>query len=96
MKNLLQNAGVYRRTNVAAGGKDGVTHIAPPPNLVPRLMAELFEWIKTTDEHLLIASCIFHYELEFIHPFSDGNGRVGRLWQSVILKSYKEFLVLYL
>ncbi len=91
MKNLLQNAGVYRSTNVGVGGKEGVTHVAPPPNLVPQLMGELFEWVKTTDEHLLIVSCIFHYEFEFIHPFSDGNGRVGRVWQTVILKSYKEF-----
>lgn len=82
---------MYRSTNVGVGGKEGVTHVAPPPNLVPQLMDELFEWVKTTDEHLLIVSCIFHYEFEFIHPFSDGNGRVGRVWQTVILKSYKEF-----
>ena len=91
MKNLLHNAGTYRNSNVGIGGKDGVTHVAPPPNFVPQLMGELFEWLKTTDEHLLIVGCIFHYEFEFIHPFSDGNGRVGRLWQTVILKSFKDF-----
>ncbi len=90
MKNILNNAGSYRSSNVGVGGKDGVTHVAPPPNIVPQLMGDLFKWLKDTDEHLLVVSCIFHYEFEFIHPFSDGNGRVGRLWQSVILSQYKE------
>ena len=90
MKNILNNAGNYRSTNVGVGGKDGVTHVAPPPNIVPQLMGDLFKWLKDTDEHLLVVSCIFHYEFEFIHPFPDGNGRVGRLWQSVILTQYKD------
>ncbi len=89
MNKLLNNAGIYRNTNVGVGGKDGVTHVAPPPNMVPQLMGDLFSWLKNTDEHFLVVSCIFHYEFEFIHPFSDGNGRVGRLWQSVILNKYK-------
>jgi len=89
MQNILNNAGSYRHSNVGVGGKDGVTHVAPPPNIVPQLMGDLFDWLKQTDDHLLVASCVFHYELEFIHPFSDGNGRVGRLWQSVILNQYK-------
>ena len=91
MANLLNNAGQYRYSNVGVGGKDGVTHVAPPPNIVPKLMGELFKWLQNNDEHLLIVSCIFHYEFEFIHPFSDGNGRIGRLWQTVILKEFKEF-----
>jgi len=57
--------------------------------MVPKLMGELFEWLNSTDDNLLIVSCVFHYEFEFIHPFNDGNGRVGRLWQSVILNQYK-------
>lgn len=90
MKNFLNHAWAYRNSNVGIGGKDGVTHVAPPPSQVPKLMNELFEWLQSTDEHPLIASCVFHYEFEFIHPFSDGNGRIGRLWQSVILKSFKD------
>ena len=89
MQNILNNAGNYRHSNVGVGGKDGVTHVAPPPNMVPQLMGDLFDWLKHTDDHLLVASCVFHYEFEFIHPFNDGNGRVGRLWQSVILNQYK-------
>jgi Fic family protein len=91
MDKLLHNAGTYRHSNVGVGGKDGVTHVAPPPNMVPHLMGDIFGWLKTTDEHLLIVSCVFHYEFEFIHPFPDGNGRIGRLWQTVILKSFKDF-----
>jgi len=90
MQNILNNAGNYRHTNVGVGGKDGVTHVAPPPNMVPQLMGDLFDWLKHTDDHLIVASCVFHYEFEFIHPFNDGNGRVGRLWQSVILNQYKD------
>ena len=91
MQDLLINAGIYRNSNVGVGGKDGITHVAPPPNFVPQLMNQLFDWLKNTDEHLIVVSCIFHYEFEFIHPFSDGNGRIGRLWQNLILKSYKDF-----
>ena len=90
MDELLRNAGIYRNANVGIGGKEGVTHVAPPPLAVPELMGDLFDWLKNTKEHPLVVSCIFHYEFEFIHPFSDGNGRVGRLWQSVILTHYKK------
>ena len=89
MKNLLNNAGAYRHSNVGVGGANGVTHVAPPPDMVPKLMGELFDWLKNTGDNLLIVGCVFHYEFEFIHPFNDGNGRVGRLWQSVILNKYK-------
>jgi Fic family protein len=90
MGTILNNAGKFRNTNVGIYGKDGVSHIAPPPYRVEELMNQLFTWLKTTDEHPLIVSSIFHYEFEFIHPFSDGNGRIGRLWQSVILGSFRE------
>jgi len=90
MKGILKNAGSFRGVNVGVGNKNVINHIAPPYNLVPNLMRDLFNWLKKSDEHLLIKSCVFHYELEFIHPFSDGNGRIGRLWQSVILYHWKK------
>ena len=61
--------------------------MAPGHTMVPGLMRDLFQYLKTTDEVSLVKSCVFHYELEFIHPFLDGNGRMGRLWQSLILMS---------
>ncbi|MDD3603483.1 MAG: Fic family protein [Sulfurovum sp.] len=93
MKGILKTAGNFRTVNVGVGGKSGVTHVAPPSDRVPMLMSELFEWLKNTDEHPLVTSSVFHYEFEFIHPFSDGNGRIGRLWQSVILYSWKKAFV---
>lgn len=88
MAGILTTAGNFRHVNVGVGSKDGVSHVAPPHDRVPELMADLFEWLKKSDEHLLVKSCVFHYEFEFIHPFSDGNGRIGRFWQSVILMQY--------
>lgn len=67
---------------------DHVVHIAPPANRVKNLMEDLFGWLANTEEPLLIASSVFHYEFEFIHPFSDGNGRMGRLWQTLILNQW--------
>ncbi len=93
MKDMLTTAGNFRTQNVGVGGKDGVTHVAPQSHFVPELMGELFGWLKNTDEHPLIKSSVFHYEFEFIHPFSDGNGRIGRLWQSVILYNWKKAFI---
>lgn len=90
MKGILKTAGKFRNVNVGVGSGEGVNHVAPPHGIVPDLMKDLFSWLKNSDEHMLIKSCVFHYEFEFIHPFSDGNGRVGRLWQSVILYSWRE------
>ena len=89
MNEILNNAGNFRTSNVRVG-----VHIAPQSHLVPQLMEELFEWLKNSDEHILLKSCIFHYEFEFIHPFVDGNGRIGRLWQSVILYKFNPLFAL--
>ncbi len=85
MSGLIDEAGSYRRGGVGVMSDHQVIHMAPPANRVPQLMADLFGWLAATDAHPLIASSVFHYEFEFIHPFADGNGRMGRLWQSLIL-----------
>lgn len=85
MLTLVDNPGRWRASGVGVFGDAGCIHMAPPANRVPGLMSELFDWLKNADDHLLIRSCVFHYEFEFIHPFTDGNGRTGRLWQSLIL-----------
>ncbi len=87
MNKLLQNVGNFRDVKVAVKGDD-IVHIAPPPAQVPNLIKQLFEWLKSSELNPLIASCIFHYEFEFIHPFEDGNGRMGRFWQTLILSKY--------
>lgn len=85
MQALVDNAGHYRRGNVGVFSETGCVHIAPPADRVPLLMGDLFDWLNHSKDHLLVRSCVFHYEFEFIHPFADGNGRMGRLWQSLIL-----------
>ncbi len=85
MSALIDKAGVYRHGGVVVMAGKQVIHMAPPADLVPQLMGDLFRWLAATEAHPLIASSIFHYEFEFIHPFADGNGRMGRLWQSLIL-----------
>lgn len=85
MKGLLKNAGQYRKSGVGIVKGSKVAHIAPPAGNVPFLMKDLFNYLKKNEELILIKSCVFHYEMEFIHPFSDGNGRMGRLWQTLLL-----------
>ncbi len=89
MQDVLKEAGVYRTKNVGVGNEKEITHIAPPASNVPKLMSDLFEWLNKTDLHPLIVSSVFHYEFEFIHPFVDGNGRIGRFWQTLILYNWK-------
>jgi len=89
MSGLIDEAGRYRRGGVGVMADQQVIHLAPPADRVPHLMANLFGWLTATDAHPLIASSIFHCEFEFIHPFADGNGRMGRLWQSLILAHWK-------
>lgn len=85
MKGLLDPVGKYRNQSVGIVKGDKLEHVAPPFQNVPYLMKDLFAYLKDADELTLIKSCVFHYEMEFIHPFLDGNGRMGRLWQTVIL-----------
>jgi Fic family protein len=86
MQNLIERPGSYRSQGVGIVTGSQVQHLAPPAANVPYLMKELFAYLKDKNELTLIKSCVFHYEMEFIHPFLDGNGRMGRLWQTVILR----------
>ena len=85
MAGLLDAPGRFRSGGVGIMAGQTVVHMAPPADRVPPLMRDLLRWVKSTREHPLIASSVFHYEFEFIHPFADGNGRMGRLWQTLIL-----------
>ncbi|MFA6262102.1 MAG: Fic family protein [Bacteroidia bacterium] len=87
MAGLIKNAGKYRTQGVGIVKGNKVAHVAPPYKLVPSLMHDLFNYLKVPEELTIIKSCVFHYEMEFIHPFADGNGRMGRLWQTLILMS---------
>jgi Fic family protein len=88
MMDLIQDAGKLRKTSVGIVKGDKLAHVAPPGEMIRPLMNDLFNYLKNDDDILLIKSCVFHYEFEFIHPFIDGNGRMGRLWQTLILKEY--------
>lgn len=85
MKGLIENSGKYRTKGVGIVKGSKVEHVAPPYENVPFLMKDLFQYLKDKSEISLLKSCVFHYEMEFIHPFMDGNGRMGRLWQTLIL-----------
>lgn len=91
MEGLVKEAGVFRSKNVGVYAGNQLIHAGTPANYVPELIDQLFTWMKQSKLHPLVKSCIFHYEFEFIHPFSDGNGRTGRLWQSLILQKWKPF-----
>lgn len=88
MSALTDDAGHFRKGGVGVYSESGLVHMAPPADRVYGLMSDLFGWLKNADDHLLVRSCVFHYEFEFIHPFIDGNGRMGRLWQSLILSRW--------
>ena len=89
MADILTTAGAFRSKAVGIhkGGK--VHHVAPPAHKVSGLMSDLLQWLGSAQDHPLITSCVFHYEFEFIHPFTDGNGRMGRLWQTLILSRWQ-------
>ncbi len=92
MHGLVDDAGRFRSGGSGIYQGQQLVHMAPPPSQVARLMENLFHWLETTEAHPLIASTAFHYEFEFIHPFSDGNGRMGRLWQTLILSRWQPLL----
>ncbi|MFP9114835.1 Fic family protein [Flavobacterium sp. RHBU_3] len=85
MEGLVEKPGSYRNRGVGIVKGSQIAHLAPPAGNVIYLMKDLFAYLKDKRELTLIKSCVFHYEMEFIHPFMDGNGRMGRLWQTVIL-----------
>lgn len=89
-RGLVGESGEFRSRPVGVVDKQGnVLHVGTLPDYVPGLVGELFEWLKNSDFHMLIKSCVFHYELELIHPFADGNGRIGRLWHTLLLTQWK-------
>lgn len=89
VKGLVGEAGEFRSRPVGVvDGNGNVLHFGTLPQYVPGLVHELLEWIATSDVHMLIKSCVFHYEFELIHPFADGNGRIGRLWHTLLLSKW--------
>lgn len=91
MGGLDQEAGRFRGGNVGVYAGEQLIHAGTPARYVPKLIDDLFTWLRESKLHPLVKSCIFHYEFEFIHPFADGNGRTGRLWQSLILQKWQPF-----
>ena len=89
-KGLIEESGCFRSRPVGVVDKQGnILHFGTLPDYVPGLVTELLEWVRDSEFHMLIKSCVFHYELELIHPFSDGNGRIGRLWHTLLLTQWK-------
>ena len=90
MNGLVKEAGSLRSGQVGVYNEHGkVVHLAPPADFVPQQLGQLFDWVKNSNANMLIKSSVLHYEFEFIHPFNDGNGRTGRLWQTALLASWK-------
>lgn len=92
MENLVPEAGRFRSGNVGVFDGDVLIHAGTPAAYVPEVMADIFSWLKATTMHPLLSSCIFHFEFEFCHPFSDGNGRTGRLWHTLLLSKWRPVL----
>lgn len=89
MRGLVAESGCFRSRPVGVVDGDGnIIHLGALPDYVPGLVGDLLEWVRNSDTHMLIKSCVFHYEFEFIHPFSDGNGRTGRLWHTLLLTEW--------
>ena len=92
MADLVKNAGYFRTGGVGVFKGRQVVHMAPPAEFVPEHIGNLINWYQKSTAHPLIKSAVFHYEFEFIHPFADGNGRMGRLWHTLLLAEWKEIL----
>ena len=94
MADLTDQSGMFRTVgvNVVNSSTGEVIHYAPHPDYVPRFIEELMQWASTSEDHPLIISCVFHHEFEYIHPFTDGNGRTGRLWQNLILSKWNDLM----
>ena len=90
MSGLIPENGRFRSGGVGVFDGDVVVHMAPPAEFVPSQIQDLFDWYQSSEMHPLVKSAVFHYEFEFIHPFADGNGRMGRLWHSLLLGTWKE------
>ena len=89
-RGLVEESGCFRSRPVGVVDKQGnILHFGTLPDYVPGLVIELLDWVRDSDFHMLIKSCVFHYELELIHPFADGNGRIGRLWHTLLLTQWK-------
>lgn len=92
MGGLVPDAGRFRSGNVGVFNGDTLIHTGSPAAYVPEVMGGIFEWLRATRLHPLLASCVFHFEFEFCHPFSDGNGRTGRLWHTLLLSRWRPVL----
>lgn len=92
MQGLTSEAGRFRSGNVGVFDGDTLIHAGTPAAYVPEVMGDIFDWLGKTDMHPLLASCVFHFEFEFCHPFADGNGRMGRLWHTLLLSRWRPAL----
>lgn len=93
MQTLVVESGKFRSGNVGVFEGDRLLHMAPPASMVLEQVESLLKWVESSDMNMLVKSCVFHYEFEFIHPFADGNGRMGRMWQTLLLSKYKPLFV---
>ncbi len=92
MGGLSSEAGRLRSKNVGVYNNEQLIHAGTPSRYVPNVLKDLFQWLRSTTMHPLLSSCAFHFEFEYIHPFADGNGRIGHLWQTLLLSRWRPIL----